>query len=38
MFKDVEDRLTWEYCNLKDGNFILAQVWRNGDWKFMTCI
>jgi hypothetical protein len=39
MFKDLEDRLAWEYCNLKDGNFFLAQVvWRNGDWKLMTCI
>jgi hypothetical protein len=38
MFKDLEDGLTWEYCNLKDGNLIWGQVWRNGDWKLMTCI
>jgi hypothetical protein len=39
MFKDLEDRLTWEYCNLKDGICFLAEVvWMNGDWKLMTWI
>jgi hypothetical protein len=39
MFKDLEDMLTWEYCNVKDGNLVLAQVvWMNGGWKLIMCI